>query len=39
MIFERIKALYQQGKITKAQVMVYVTKGVITREQAEEIIG
>lgn len=35
MIFERIKALYEQGKIKK--LSVYVEKGLITKEQAKEI--
>lgn len=36
MIFERLKALYEQGKIKN--LSVYVEKGLITKEQAEEII-
>lgn len=35
MIFERIKALYEQGKIKN--LSVYVEKGLITKEQAKEI--
>ena len=35
MIFERLKALYEQGKIKN--LSVYVEKGLITKEQAEEI--
>lgn len=35
MIFERLKALYQQGKIK--DLSVYVEKGLITAEQAKEI--
>lgn len=36
MIFERLKILYKQGKIK--DLSVYVEKGLITKEQAEEII-
>lgn len=36
MIFERIKKLYAEGKIKN--LSVYVEKGLITKEQAEEII-
>ena len=36
MIFERLKKLYINGKIK--DLTVYVTKGLITQEQAEEII-
>ena len=35
MIFERIKKLYAEGKIK--DLSVYVEKGLITAEQAEEI--
>lgn len=35
MIFERIKALYEQGKIK--DLTIYVEKGLITAEQAKEI--
>lgn len=35
MIFERIKKLYAEGKIKN--LSVYVEKGLITKEQAEEI--
>lgn len=35
MIFERLKALYQQGKIK--DLSVYVEKGLITAEEAKEI--
>ena len=37
MIFERIKALYEAGKIK--DLTNYVAKGLITEEQAKEIIG
>lgn len=36
MIFKRIKKLYAEGKIKN--LSVYVEKGLITKEQAEEII-
>ena len=36
MIFERIKKLYAEGKIKN--LSVYVEKGLITQEQAKEII-
>lgn len=37
MIFERLKKLYEEGKIK--DLSVYVGKGLITAEQAKEIIG
>ena len=36
MIFERLKKLYKDGKIK--DLTVYVTKGLITQEQADEIL-
>lgn len=36
MIFERLKALYKTGKIK--DLSIYVAKGLITAEQAEEIL-
>lgn len=36
MIFERLKALYKQGKIK--DLSNYVVKGLITAQQAEEIL-
>lgn len=36
MIFERIKKLYAEGKIKN--LSVYVEKGLITQEQANEIM-
>lgn len=36
MIFERIKKLYAEGKIKN--LSVYVGKGLITKEQANEIL-
>lgn len=35
MIFERLKTLYQQGKIK--DLTIYIERGLITAEQAEEI--
>ena len=37
MIFERLKTLYQTGKIK--DLSIYVNKGLITEEQAQEIIN
>lgn len=37
-VYDRIKLLYNQGRITEAQVYIYVDKGIITQEQADEII-
>lgn len=39
MTFERIKALYEQGKITDKALAVYVKKGIITEAEAEAIKG
>jgi hypothetical protein len=36
MIFERLKALYKDGKIK--DLTVYINKGLITKEQAYEIM-
>ena len=36
MIYERLKALYKTGKIKSLNI--YVVKGLITSEQAEEIL-
>ena len=36
MIFERLKELYKTGKIKS--LAIYVAKGLITPQQAEEII-
>lgn len=36
MIYERLKALYKTGKIKS--LAVYVAKGLITAEQADEIV-
>ena len=38
-MFERLKALYSQGKLTAAQLDVAVSKGWITEEQKQEIIN
>ena len=37
MIFERLKELYKTGKIKSLNI--YVAKGLITPEQAEEILN
>ena len=37
LVFERIKALYDSGKIKSLEI--YVRKGIITPEQANEIMG
>lgn len=37
MIFERLKELYRTGKIKS--LAIYVAKGIITPEQAEEIVS
>ena len=36
MIFERLKALYKQGKIK--DLTIYIEKGLITQTQADEIL-
>ena len=38
-MYERIKRLYDQGKLDDQGVMNAVAKGWITEEQAREIIG
>ncbi len=38
-MFERLKALYLEGKLTDAQLELAVTKGWITEEQKLEIIA
>ena len=37
MIFERLRKLYQDGKIKN--ISIYVKKGLITEAQAKEIAG
>lgn len=37
-MYEKIKAWYRDGRWTKAQVAMAVTKGVITQEQYDDII-
>lgn len=37
MVFERLKILYKTGKIK--DLSNYVTKGLITEAQAQEIVG
>ena len=39
MNFEVLLERYQQGRITKAMLRIYVKKGVITSEQYREIVG
>lgn len=39
MNFEILMERYQQGRITKVMLKVYVRKGVITPEQYQEITG
>lgn len=36
-MFEKLKERYEQGRITKAMLRVYVKKGQITSEQYYEI--
>lgn len=38
-MFETIQRLYQSGKLTQAGVEAAATKGWITQEQAQEIVG
>ena len=38
-MYEKIKKWYQMGLWTEAMVRNAVKKGVITREQADEILG
>lgn len=38
-MFDRLKRLYEQGKITEAGLQSAVTKGWITQEEYEYIIG
>ena len=37
-MYEKIKAWYRDGRWTKAQVAMAVTKSVITQEQYQDII-
>ena len=37
-MYEKIKAWYRDGRWTKAQVAMAVTKGVITQEQYDDIV-
>ena len=39
MILQRITALYEAGEIDDAKLAVYVEKGIITQEEADEIKG
>ena len=38
-MFEKLKERYDNGRITKTMLKVYVKKGVITLEQYKEIVG
>ena len=38
-MYEKLKERYEQGRIAKAMLQVYVRKGVITREEYNSIIG
>ena len=38
-MFERLKRLYNEGKIDEAAIRNAVTKGWLTEEQAEEILN
>ena len=38
-MYERIKRLYQEGRLSEAGVRNAAKKGLITEEQAEEIIA
>lgn len=38
-MFEHLKERYDQGRITKAMLKIYVKKGQITQEEYEEIVG
>ena len=38
-MYETLKERYEQGRITKAMLKIYVKKGVITQAQYEEIVG
>ena len=37
--FETLKERYEQGRISKAMLLIYVKKGVITQSEYEEIIS
>lgn len=37
--FETLKERYEQGRISKTMLQIYVRKGVITQEEYEEIIS
>lgn len=38
-LYERIKRLYDSGRITKEKVAMFTAKGAITPEEYEEITG
>lgn len=37
--FEKLKQRYEQGRITKTMLKIYVRKGVITQEEYDLIVG
>ena len=37
-MYETLKQRYEQGRITKAMLKIYVKNGVITQAQYEEIV-
>lgn len=39
MMYDRLKYLYESGRINEAQLAVAVSKGWITEQQKNEIIG
>ena len=39
MTYEILLERYQQGRISKAMLKIYVKKGIITQEQYEEIVN
>ncbi len=38
-MFDRLKALYDTGRLTDAQLAAAVTRGWITQDQADQITG
>ena len=37
--FETLKERYEEGRISKALLLIYVKKGIITMEEYYEILG
>ena len=37
--FEKLKQRYEQDRITKSMLKIYVKKGIITQEEFIEIVG